>query len=82
MIISDRRLWRKNFKIGHLPGDMSIQAKILILKLKPERLKDPYKSLYIRRTCKAFKRVVIKKANRRWRHEFKSQSHPHHLKEE
>lgn len=70
MIISDRRLWKRNCKIGQLPGDISIQAKIAILGLKPHLLRSPYRELYTLKICKEFRKEHFKKANRRWRHDF------------
>lgn len=71
VIIEDRRLWKRNFKFGQLPGDLSIRAKEVIFNGEIHKLKSPYCELYSENTWKTFRKEVIKKANRKWRHEFK-----------
>ena len=75
MIHEDPSLWKRNYKIGMLPGDISIQAKVRLLSRKDFQPKPdscipkftPYKR-------QRWRREVARKANRRWRHEFRALS--------
>lgn len=72
LIVSDPRLWRRNCKFGQLPGDLRPQTKEAIFKGELDKLNGPNTVFpYKRKACRGFKKEVVKKANRRWRHEFK-----------
>jgi hypothetical protein len=75
MINEDSRLWKRNYKLGMLPGDISVQAKVRLLTRKafhpaPNSCLPSYKTY--KRQC--WRREVTRKANRRWRHEFRALS--------
>jgi hypothetical protein len=75
MINEDPRLWKRNYKLGMLPGDISVQAKVRLLSKKDFQPKPNScipKHTPHKRQC--WRREVTRKANRRWRHEFRALS--------
>lgn len=66
MIHHDNRLWKRNFKLGHLPGDIYIGDKIELFDGKPIAGHDE-------KVARSYRKEIIKKANRRFRHSFKNE---------
>lgn len=66
MIHHDNRMWKRNFKFGHLPGDISIASKIHLFN------GNSVQGCSIE-AARGYRKEVVKKANRTYRHSFKNE---------
>jgi hypothetical protein len=72
VINEDRRLWKRNYKIGMLPGDIPIQQKVEVLSRNKDFKRWYATPRYTDKQRQGYRKEVFKKSNRRWRHEFKT----------
>lgn len=72
IIHHDNRLWKRDFKLGSHPGDISMGLKIRLL--RGESIpSSPYFLGCSAEAARGYKREKIKKANRKFRHSFKNE---------